>query len=282
MKPILNPLSIFLAGAVLLMVGLALAIPQPAAAQCGSSASSCKSCHETQAEDPVNTEGEWHIQHAFGDFCEFCHAGNVQAAEKEAAHQGLAPPMDDIAASCQGCHPQDLMEYGEMYASVLGLELGADSSSGGSDSSSANSDTTADDDCASSVAVPLGGEEIDFNLLYAEQTAPPPLIENWGNIVLLVMLAGLGTAFFLTAWTWEGWGPAVAGWFNDNVKVVSDAIAKADARVVEAGGGAVPSSTELAALFKRKPELRELWPSLVGSDSARLKKIKQILSATET
>ncbi len=84
MKPILNPLSIFLAGAVLLMVGLALAIPQPAAAQCGSSASSCKSCHETQAQDPVNTEGEWHTQHAFGDFCEFCHAGNVQAAEEEA------------------------------------------------------------------------------------------------------------------------------------------------------------------------------------------------------
>ena len=166
---------------------------------------------------------------------------------------------------------------------VVGLELGADSSSSGvsGDSFDGDSDTAVDDDCASGVAAPLGGEEIDFNLLYAEKTAPPPLIENWGNIVLLVMLAGLGATFFLTAWTWEGWGSVVAGWLNDNVKVVSEAIVEADARVAEAGHDSVPSSAELAALFKRKPELRELWPRLVGSDSARLKKINQILSGKE-
>ena len=58
-------------------------------AQCGSAASSCKNCHEVKGEDAVNAKGDWHTQHAFGDFCEFCHAGNVQAADKTAAHQGL-------------------------------------------------------------------------------------------------------------------------------------------------------------------------------------------------
>ncbi|MCB8981602.1 MAG: hypothetical protein H6657_29695, partial [Ardenticatenaceae bacterium] len=76
--------SLFLGG-VILMVGLMW--PQTANAQCGSSASSCKNCHEVQAVDPVNNDGtSWHEAHAFGDFCEFCHAGNVQATDEAGAH----------------------------------------------------------------------------------------------------------------------------------------------------------------------------------------------------
>ena len=51
-----------------------------AQAQCGSQASSCKNCHEVQAQDPVNNDGTgWHQSHAFGDFCYLCHAGNNQS-----------------------------------------------------------------------------------------------------------------------------------------------------------------------------------------------------------
>lgn len=120
--------SLLFISVTLVLVGMILSIPNPAQAQCGSSASSCKSCHETQGQDPVNSESEWHTQHAFGDFCEFCHAGNVQATDEAAAHEGLVPPMEDVAASCQGCHPQDLAERSQKYASVLGIEI----SSGGS------------------------------------------------------------------------------------------------------------------------------------------------------
>src|SRR5688572_16953692 len=65
--------------------GHACVLPFSAKAQCGTSASSCQSCHEVQKQDPVNTEGDWHIQHSFGDFCEFCHGGNVTATEIDVA-----------------------------------------------------------------------------------------------------------------------------------------------------------------------------------------------------
>ena len=66
------------AGALLLLFsGIAFVGVKPAQAQCGSQASSCKNCHEVQAQAPVNTDGTgWHQSHAFGDFCYICHAGN--------------------------------------------------------------------------------------------------------------------------------------------------------------------------------------------------------------
>jgi len=287
---ILKPSLLFIAGLVLFAAGIVLAIPQPIQAQCGSSASSCKSCHETQGEYPVNTQGKWHTDHAFGDFCEFCHAGNVQATDKEGAHQGLAAPLEDVAASCQGCHPQDLQERGEKYAAILGVELeGGNSSAEGDGSGQTGGDTNTDNDDASgvalsSVAAPLGGEEIDFNLLYAEQLTPPPLIENWGNIILLVLITGTAIAFFLTAWTWEGWGQVVADWINDNVAVVSEAVAEASysaTNEAETGPAAIPTSAELLALFERKPELKKLWPRLTRSNARLLADLNQILSDEE-
>ena len=72
---------------VVFAIGIFLATATPASAQCGSQASSCKSCHEVQGEMPVNADGTgWHQSHAFGDFCYICHAGNNQGKEKAAAH----------------------------------------------------------------------------------------------------------------------------------------------------------------------------------------------------
>src|SRR5512147_1351887 len=98
------------AGLLLMIVSaIALALPQPAEAQCGSQASSCKNCHEIQGKDPVNTDGtRWHQSHAFGDFCYICHGGNSQATEAEAAHTAMVAPMSDVQAACAQCHPNDL------------------------------------------------------------------------------------------------------------------------------------------------------------------------------
>ncbi len=117
-------------GGIILFLGLT--VPQSAQAQCGSSASSCKNCHEVQGEAPVNADGtNWHQAHAFGDFCEFCHAGNVQATDKETAHVGMEAPMDNVQVSCGNCHAADLAERADVYAVALGVEIG---SGGGSDS----------------------------------------------------------------------------------------------------------------------------------------------------
>jgi hypothetical protein len=96
-------------------------------AQCGSQASSCKNCHEVKGEDPVNAKGDWHISHAFGDFCEFCHAGNVQAIDKAAAHEGMVQPLGDVKANCSSCHADDYQAQAEKYAVALGVTVDASS-----------------------------------------------------------------------------------------------------------------------------------------------------------
>ncbi len=114
-----------IAGVLLLIIsGLWLGTAQPVAAQCGSQASSCKDCHETQAQDPVNTDGtNWHQAHAFGDFCYMCHAGNGQSTDKAASHTGMIAPMSDIKGSCSSCHVKDYTEKAQTYAATLGVSL---------------------------------------------------------------------------------------------------------------------------------------------------------------
>ncbi|MBN2550694.1 MAG: hypothetical protein JXB15_16130 [Anaerolineales bacterium] len=123
-----NLFTVILVIGVMLVVtaGLWLATAAPASAQCGSQASSCKNCHEVQGEMPVNSDGTaWHTSHAFGDFCYICHAGNNQAKDMAEAHTGMVPPLSDIKASCQQCHPADLQERAQVYATALGVEIGA-------------------------------------------------------------------------------------------------------------------------------------------------------------
>jgi len=120
---------LFFAGILMVVaVGIALLTVQPVKAQCGSQASSCKNCHETQAEMSVNADGtNWHQSHAFGDFCYICHAGNNQATDKAAAHEGMVAPLADVKASCQQCHVADLQERAQVYATTLGVEIGSSS-----------------------------------------------------------------------------------------------------------------------------------------------------------
>lgn len=196
---------------ILIVCGIALALPQPAKAQCGSQASSCKNCHETQAKDPVNTDGTgWHQSHAFGDFCYICHAGNNQATDKDAAHAGMVAPLSDVQAACAQCHPNDLQARAEVYAKVLNVQVGT----GGSAQSTVNSALASAASTATPVAVAPAAPAAsvpanDANLVdYVQRYNENALGQhptNWGNVIFLVILAALvlGGGFLVARR--EGW-----------------------------------------------------------------------------
>jgi hypothetical protein len=188
-------LFIFTGLILTLGAGIWLASATPAAAQCGSQASSCKNCHEVQAEMPVNADGTgWHQSHAFGDFCYICHAGNNQAADEETAHVGMVAPLADVQSACQQCHVADLTERAEVYATALGVEVGVGETTPVSDASevapvsvvpSTSTDTQGTQGCNEIVVD-------DPNLVnYAQNYEEIVLGKtpvNWGNMILMGMI----------------------------------------------------------------------------------------------
>ncbi len=194
------------AGALIVIVsGIALALTQPAHAQCGSQASSCKNCHEVQAQKPVNNDGTpWHTSHAFGDFCYICHGGNQQATDKTAAHTGMVNPLSDIKASCAQCHPSDLQARAQVYADKLGVQLGSSGSAASSSGTPAASATTSAAPAASNTsATPQPAAAVpqvtlapnDPNLVNYVQRYNENVLHqypaNWGNVILLVMIGAM-------------------------------------------------------------------------------------------
>jgi hypothetical protein len=276
-------------GGVILLVGaMMVASAQPASAQCGTSASSCKSCHETQGQMSVANNGDWHKAHAFGDFCEFCHAGNVQAKDKAAAHEGMVAPLGDVKASCQGCHPDDYNPLAEKYAAVLGVKLDAGGSSGASGGATGSGPSTGNNTgcvAGASVSAPTGGEQIDYNLLYTEATTPPPLVSNWGNVILGLLIVGTAGAFFVTAWSWEHWGQKVGGWINQNIAPIPQAVAAASARsdsgVAMTQALAADNMSQVEALLAQKPTVQALLPRLMNLPPETLASLSNILSNPE-
>jgi hypothetical protein len=179
--------------AFLIAASIFLATAAPASAQCGSQASSCKNCHEVQGEMPVNADGTgWHQSHAFGDFCYICHAGNNQAKDKTAAHEGMVPPLSDIQAACQQCHVADLDARAQVYATTLGVEVGSGSASAASGSpdavpvsASSASSVVSDQNCSGIVLD-------DPNLVNYAQNYDAIVLGkkpvNWGNMILIGMI----------------------------------------------------------------------------------------------
>jgi hypothetical protein len=190
-----------------------LATAQPVSAQCGSQASSCKECHETQAEMSVNTDGTgWHQSHAFGDFCYICHGGNSQSTDKDAAHTGMVPPLQDVKASCQQCHPKDLDARAKVYADQLGLTLGeggaAQPAAGQTQPTCGPSVTIAEpaNNIPEEKAVVLvqPGATVDYVARYNENVLGIRKV-NWGGIglvALVVVVVVGGTGFVATK---KGW-----------------------------------------------------------------------------
>jgi hypothetical protein len=188
--------------------------------QCGSQASSCKNCHEVQAEKPVNNDGTgWHESHAFGDFCVFCHAGNDQSTDKIAAHIGMVPPLSDVKSACQQCHTADLMDRAQVYATILNVKLGDAESTPNPTAPTNTPDAAvgevqvtqpppvAQPTTQSVVSVPVNNEvvvndpnTVDYVQRYNEIVLGERPV-NWGNIILvgligLVIVVGGGFVIF--------------------------------------------------------------------------------------
>lgn len=169
----------------------------PAKAQCGSQASSCKNCHEVQAEMSVNADGTgWHQSHAFGDFCYICHAGNNQATDKLEAHTGMVSPLADVQASCAQCHPNDLTDRAQVYATALGVEFGSgENAPVAQASSAATTEAPAAIQESESALVTTEINVDDPNYVdYAQRYDQIVLgIEptNWGNLILILMILAL-------------------------------------------------------------------------------------------
>jgi len=190
----------------LVVSGIAFIGVKPAQAQCGSQASSCKNCHEVQAQAPVNADGTgWHQSHAFGDFCYICHAGNNQATDKVAAHEGMVDPLSDVAASCQQCHVADLQDRAQVYASTLGVEIGSGTVDPASVKSEAAPVSVASDPVTASTQSCNQVVVDDPNATNYAQNYDTIVLGkkpvNWGNMIMLgligVMVVG-GGGFVVT------------------------------------------------------------------------------------
>jgi hypothetical protein len=113
---------LFLLAGTLIIFGLMSGHSIPSVqAQCGTT-STCKTCHETLAQKPVNQSGAWHIDHASYDLCATCHSGSSTDEEELAAHAGITINLVDMAPSCYNCHPDEYSVYYQKYADQLGLQ----------------------------------------------------------------------------------------------------------------------------------------------------------------
>lgn len=185
--------TMFLAiGALLIATGLGLTTANPVSAQCGSSASSCKNCHEVQGNLPVNNDGTaWHTSHAFGDFCYICHAGNQQATDETGAHTGMVPPLSDIKASCIQCHPNDLQDRAQVFATALGIEIGSGAETAPSAVSTAGSPTGDSQpaiDTPSTTIIDVNDPNLVNYVQNYDQIVLGKFPTNWGNVILYVMV----------------------------------------------------------------------------------------------
>ena len=178
--------------AMLFLAGLLLLFPvNNANAQCGSQASACKNCHETQAQLPVNNDGTtWHTEHQQIDACVNCHAGNPQSMDKAASHMGMVPWESDVKAGCFTCHPDDYLAKAQVYATSLGTTLGGGAPSAAVTQSAAapSAPVTAASPAAGIVVNEPG--EIDYTKQYDETVLGQHPI-NWGNVILVVMILAI-------------------------------------------------------------------------------------------
>lgn len=243
-----------------------LLIPRSANAQCGSSASSCKNCHEIQAKAPVNTKGAWHTQHAFGDFCEFCHAGNVKAKDQAAAHTGMVAPLADVKGSCQSCHPDNYNDRAQTYATALGVTLGAGGANATPEAGAAGT-TSSSDNTACGPALPTTGQVIDINKIYADMQAPN--VSNWGNYILFGLIGATALVLLGLLWHYEKPLPRLIAYARNlvNTPVVA----------TTPEGVAMPIPNEPA----RRPEYAALERALASSDPATVRAVTTLLSDRE-
>ncbi len=179
-------------GAMLVAGFFLLITPTKTSAQCGSQASSCKNCHETQGEDPVNSDGTtWHTQHAQIDACVSCHAGNPQSTDKTQSHSGMVPWSSDVKAGCASCHPDDYTQLAQVYATTLGVNLGESGTMPPAGTAEPTAATTTTVETAPSGGGMIINEPgtIDYVGKYNETVLGKHPI-NWGNVILVGLILG--------------------------------------------------------------------------------------------
>jgi hypothetical protein len=161
----------------------------------------------------VNADGTgWHQSHAFGDFCYICHAGNNQATDKTAAHEGMVAPLSDIKASCQQCHAADLQARAQVYADKLGIQIGTGSASVSPAVTPAAPALKPSETVPAIAASNQGSNQIvvdDPNTINYAQNYDEIVLGkkpvNWGNIifgVIIVLLVVFGGGYIIRK---EGW-----------------------------------------------------------------------------
>lgn len=262
------PLFLLVAGCLALGVGLLL-FPRDASAQCGSSASSCKTCHEVQGKDPVNAKGAWHQQHAFGDFCEFCHAGNVKAKDEAAAHTGMISPLADVKGSCQSCHPNDYMDRAQKYAEALGKPIGTGAApTGATPAADTAATTSGGPNAPCGPAAPTGGQVIDLNKVYAGLDQVPP--SNLGNYILMGLIGATLVVLLALVWYYEKPLPRLVAWAR-NVLAAPLLTATTPEGV----------TMNVPAEVARRAEFSQLQRMLASSDAATVRAVTQLLSDRE-
>jgi hypothetical protein len=199
----------------LALVAAALLAP-PAYAQCGTQMSSCRNCHEVRGQLKVNTKGEWHTTHAFGDFCVTCHGGDAKAKDADPAHAGMMTPLQNVTAACATCHPTDLKARADKFAAILGVS--AQLGSGAPVVVPAPASAGRPGPAAISAAVSCGpiegvavGSIVDYNRLAVADSGA-----NWGNVTLVALIAAMSLL-------WAGL--AIGSWIRSARKRVATATA---------------------------------------------------------
>jgi hypothetical protein len=186
-----------LVGAILLSSGLLLATATPVTAQCGSDASSCKTCHEVNGEFPVADLGAWHADHSFEDYCVNCHLGDDTTGDKNASHTGIIEVLADTETACATCHADNYDSLAAGYAEELASYISAAPAAPVDPLAVA----AADDPLAVGAADdPLAVAAADDPLAVAAADAQPTTVEteiiddepsNTGNQILVVLAEGL-------------------------------------------------------------------------------------------
>lgn len=245
-------------------------------AQCGASLSSCKTCHEIKHAKPVANQGPWHQQHAFGDFCEFCHGGNTAAKDEASAHQGINKmPLKNAGNTCSSCHPDDYKELAMKYAAVLKIDLGDMSAAGpeteatAQESKTTEIQATATAQPTATISVPAGGEVVDFNELLNEKEKSAL---NVGNLVVIILILGTLAVFFL-----------LYGWFNKepimeklkSFRGLEEKSAPGEEEEFQ------PDMDEIANILQRRPLLQSIVLQLNKMDHASLESLLKIIGEEE-
>ncbi len=251
-------IPIFL-GAILIAGFFLLQPAKEARAQCGSQASSCKDCHETQGLDPVNNDGTaWHTQHAQIDACVSCHAGNPQSTDKDQSHAGMVPWESDVKAGCAMCHPDDYTQLAQGYATTLGVTLGEGGTVPPAGTTPEPSAMITEEPAPPEGAIVISQPEtIDYVQQY-DETVLGEVSINWGNVILVVMILGILLG-----------GGAFVYWNERRRKGLKGFYTKKAAQPVE---GAVPVVEGYAT------DVTELLPLIARLNPVGLHALKRLLA----